>query len=106
MALACDSGSVAAHLLDQVVLDAAARDRADHLAVVADGERGADRARARAPGFGHGDQFTAVAGPEPGGGGFQYFKVDAVHGIAVLGGFMPVGRGKWTMIQKNRRRVL
>ncbi len=72
--------TLGAHVLDQVVLDAAAGDRADHAAIVAHGEGGADGARARAPGLDHRDQFAAVARGDPAGGGFQYVEVEAIHG--------------------------
>ena len=50
-----------AHALDQVVLDAAARHRADHQAVAAQAQQRAGRARRRAPGFDDRDQPHLVA---------------------------------------------
>src|SRR5471032_1825368 len=73
--------AVRAHVGDQVVLDAAARDGTYDAAVVADGQRGADRARTGTPGLDDGDQLAAVAGGDPVGAGFQYFEVDAVHAV-------------------------
>jgi hypothetical protein len=77
--------AVPAHLLDQVVLDAAAGHRPDHAAVGADRQRGADRPRARAPGLDDGDQLARQALGDPARGGFQNFKVYAVHGIEYTG---------------------
>ena len=45
---------------------------------------GADRAWAGAPGLDDGDQLGAVAGGDPGGAGFAYFEVYAVHGAFLL----------------------
>ena len=59
--------------------------QADYAAVVADGEGGADRARARSPGLDHGDQLAAVTGGDPCGRGLENFEVDAVHGIEYTG---------------------
>ncbi|MNN73149.1 hypothetical protein D3C81_1892400 [compost metagenome] len=69
-----------AHGVDQVIFDAAARDGTDHRAIVADGQGGAHGAGAGTPRLDDGDEFAAVAGGQPGGAGFQNFKVDAVHG--------------------------
>ncbi len=55
----------AAHAVDEVVLDAAARDRARHQAVVADHHVRADGTRRRAPGTHDGAQYRAPSGTLP-----------------------------------------
>ncbi len=42
-------------------------------------------ARAGTPGLDDRDQLAALAAVDPGGAGFQYFEVDAVHGVRVAG---------------------
>src|SRR5450830_1120768 len=76
--------AVVAHAGDQVIFNAAARDRADHRAIFANGQRGADGARAGTPGLDDGDQLTAAPGRDPRGAGFQYFEVDRVHEWNIL----------------------
>src|SRR5690606_9559276 len=52
-------------LLDHGALDAAARDRADHLAGIVDAELAADRSRRRSPGADHGRHRDPVTGVLP-----------------------------------------
>jgi hypothetical protein len=70
-----------AHLLDQVVLDAAARDRADHLPVVPNDHHRTDRPGRRAPGLDDGAERYAATFLAPGFRRAQYFDIDAVHGL-------------------------
>ena len=65
--------------LDQVVFDAAARDRTRHLAVVAHRQQRAGRARCRAPGFDHCHQPNAVARCAPVARLSQHLKIKTVH---------------------------
>jgi hypothetical protein len=74
-----------AHLGDEVVLDAAAGDRAGDAAVVAHRHRRAHRARRRAPGAGDGAEHRAVAGLVPVLHLLQHAQVNVVHGFAWAG---------------------
>src|SRR5690606_7028936 len=62
---------------DQVVLAATPRHRADHQAIVADGEQRARRARRRAPCLDDRDQPCVVAGGVPLARLLQYLSVEA-----------------------------
>ena len=70
------------HADDQVVLDAAAGNRALHPAVVAQRHPRPGRTRRRAPGVGHGDEGEAVALIRPATDRRQHFAVLAVHAQA------------------------
>src|SRR4029077_16579056 len=70
---------LALHLVDEVVLDAAAGYRAHHLAVVADHEHRAHRPRSRAPGVDHRAQGGAVAALGPLQSAAHHLEIDAVH---------------------------
>ena len=74
------------HARDQVVLDAAARHRAAHHAVVAHGQQRARRPRRAAPGLDHRDQRHRVAGAAPGQCIGQHAQVQAFHIRALLRG--------------------
>ncbi|MNE21894.1 hypothetical protein D3C80_1150760 [compost metagenome] len=69
--------------VNEVVLDAAARDTADHTAVTAQGHHRAHRAGGGAPGTGDRGEQGAVAGGEPVSGGAQDQQVDAFHGYSI-----------------------
>ena len=73
-------GEFLLHLLDEIVLDAAAGHGADDLAVVADRHHGADRTRCRAPGLDDRAKRRAMAILAPVLGGTQHFDIDAIHG--------------------------
>ncbi|SPO55015.1 protein of unknown function [Pseudomonas sp. JV551A1] len=66
--------------VNEVVLDAAARDTADHTAVAAQSHHRANRAGGGTPGAGDRGEQGAVAGGEPVSGGAQDQQVDAFHG--------------------------
>ena len=68
-----------AHAVDQVVLDAAAGDRADDQAVVAHRQQRAGRARRRAPGLDDGDEPDRVARGVPVAGLREHLQIEAVH---------------------------
>ena len=68
-----------AHAVDQVVLDAAAGDRAGDLAVVAHRQQGAGRARRRAPGLDDGDEPDRAALATPVAGLREHLQIEAVH---------------------------
>ena len=68
-----------AHLVDEVVLDAAAGDGAGDLAVAAHGHEGTHRARRRAPGAHHGAEHHPVPGRAPADDLLQDAEVDVVH---------------------------
>ena len=68
-----------AHLLDQVVLDAAAGDGAGDDAVAAHRDHRADRPRRRAPGAHHGAEHRALPRFEPGRDLAQHIQIDVVH---------------------------
>jgi hypothetical protein len=71
----------ALHLVDQVVLDAPAGDRAGDLPIVADRDHRADRARRRAPGLDDRAERYAVSRLAPRFGAAEDFDVYAVHGV-------------------------
>jgi hypothetical protein len=71
----------AAHLVDEVVLDAAAGDRADHQSVVAHQHVRADRPRRRTPGAHHRAEHGAVSRRAPLLGLLQNLCVDVVHAV-------------------------
>src|SRR6185436_376244 len=87
------------HLLDEIVLDAAARDRADDLAVVADRDHRADRARRRAPGLDDGAERGLVPAFAPAFGGTQDFDIYAIHGEMLAQPGSPE-----TLVRRLRRR--
>jgi hypothetical protein len=68
-----------AYVIDQVVFNAAARNRADHAPVFADCQCRAFRTGAGAPCPDNGYQFALQAGIYPLLAGFQYFEVYAIH---------------------------
>ena len=75
---------VVAHLVDHVVLDAAAGHRAHHVAVVADDQHRAHRAGRGAPRAHHRRERGAAAFVLPGLRGPQHFEIDTVHRTALL----------------------
>ncbi len=84
-----------AHALDQVVLDAAARHRADHQAVAAQAQQRARRARRRAPGFDDRDQPHLVALVEPVTGLAQHLQIEAVHANAPIASGSTAAPARW-----------
>ena len=75
-----DVSAFAPRALDDVILDAAARYRADHVPVVPHCEQRTRRPRRAAPGLDHGHEEDAPAGGQPFGALAQRFEVDAIHG--------------------------
>ena len=75
-----------AHAVDQVVLDAAARDRAGDQAVAAHRQQRAGRARRRAPGLEHRHQPDGMAVGAPGARLLKHLQIEAVHGEGSGGG--------------------
>ena len=67
------------HPVDQVVFDAAARDRADHQRVVTQAQQRAGWARRRPPGLDHRDEPHLVARSVPFAGLVQHLQVQTVH---------------------------
>jgi hypothetical protein len=69
---------------DQVVLDAAARDRTHHRAVIGQRHDRADRPRRRAPGAHHRGQERALAGLPPVAQRAQHHDIEIFHGVVRL----------------------
>ena len=66
--------------IDQIIFNAASRDRADHMTIFTNSQRRTFRTRTGAPGLDDGNEFTLLAGGDPIGAGFQDFEIDAIHG--------------------------
>ncbi len=75
---------LALHLVDEVVLDAAAGNRAHDLTIVANDEHRSDRPRSGAPGMNDRAQGGAVARFAPFQGAAHHFQIDTIHGNSLL----------------------
>ncbi len=75
-----DVSTLAPRALDDVILDAAARYRADDVPVVPHREQRTRRPRRATPGLDHRHEQDAPVGRQPFGAPAQHLEVDAIHG--------------------------